>query len=58
MHRKKEVFEDFKFDAEDKEELKRREDQTIALIKSGKLPETPKIEGQIDVKLNKFENIN
>ena len=47
-HREKKVFEDFGFDATDKDELLRRENETIELIKSGQLKNEP-INGQIDI---------
>ena len=49
-HREKAVFEDFGFDATDKDELARRENETVELIKAGKLPNEP-IKGQIDFKI-------
>lgn len=50
------MFEDFAFDASDKDELARREAETIALIKEGKLPEQ-KINGDVCVHLLNFENL-
>lgn len=38
-NRTKAVFEDFAFDVSDKDELARREAETIQLIKENKLPE-------------------
>ena len=55
-HRDKLVFEDFGFDATDEDELKRREAETIQLIKDGKLPEK-NIDGQVMVNLVNFENL-
>lgn len=40
-NRTKAVFEDFAFDVSDKDELARREAETIQLIKENKLPEQP-----------------
>lgn len=55
-HRDKMVFEDFGFDATDEDELKRREEETIMLIKEGKLP-VKNVEGQVMVNLINFENL-
>ena len=52
-HRQKLVFEDFAFDVSDKDELARREAETIQLIKDGKLPEQ-KVFGELNVKLCDF----
>ena len=37
-NRRKPVYEDFKFSAKEKDHLKDREEETIALLKEGKLP--------------------
>ena len=55
-NRQKQVFEDFAFDASDKEELARREAETISLIKQGQLPDL-KINGDVTVHLRNFENL-
>lgn len=55
-NRQKMVFEDFKFDASDKDELARREAETIDLINNKKLPDQ-KINGEIVVHLLNFENL-
>ncbi len=55
-NRDKKVFEDFAFDASDKDELARREAETIELIKNKTLPET-KINGEVVVHLQNFENL-
>jgi len=55
-NRQKMVFEDFKFDASDKDELARREAETIDLINTKKLPDQ-KINGEIVVHLLNFENL-
>ena len=55
-HREKMVFEDFAFDATDEDELKRREAETIELIKKGELP-VKEIDGQVTVLLVNFENL-
>ena len=49
-HRVKAVYEDFGFDATDKDELLARENETIKLIKEGKLPNKP-MDGHIDIKI-------
>lgn len=54
--REKAVFEDFGFEPSDLDELKRREAETIELIKNGKLP-TEEIKGEIQIKLLNFENL-
>lgn len=55
-HREKQVYEDFKFDETDKDELQRREEETIRLIKEGKLP-VKSIGGNLVLKLRNFENL-
>ena len=55
-HRQKMVFEDFGFDATDEDELKRREAETIELIKKGQLP-VKAIDGQVTALLVNFENL-
>lgn len=55
-NRQKLVFEDFAFDASDKDELARREAETINLIKQGQLPDL-KINGDVTVHLRNFENL-
>lgn len=37
-NRRKPVYEDFKFSAKETDHLKDREEETIALLKEGKLP--------------------
>ena len=49
-NREKAVFEDFGFDATDADNLAQRENETIELIKAGKLP-VREIDGHIDIKL-------
>ena len=55
-NRKKLVFEDFAFDASDKDELARREAETIELLKKGPLP-MKEINGEITIHLLNFENL-
>lgn len=55
-NRKKMVFEDFAFDPSDKDELARREAETVELIKNGKLPEQ-KVNGTVTINLRNFENL-
>ena len=54
--REKPVFEDFGFSPSDVDELKRREAETIELIKKGELP-VEEIKGEIQIKLMEFENL-
>ena len=54
--REKQVFEDFGFSPSDIDELKRREAETIELIKKGELP-MEEIKGEIQIKLLNFENL-
>ena len=54
--RDKAVFEDFGFSPSDVDELKRREAETIELIKKGELP-TEEIKGEVQIKLLNFENL-
>ena len=54
--REKQVFEDFGFSPSDMDELKRREAETIELIKKGELP-MEEIKGEIQIKLLNFDNL-
>ena len=56
-NRQKLVYEDFAFDASDKDELARREAETIELLKKGPLPVFDKINGEFNVMLSNFENL-
>jgi len=55
-YREKLVYENFDFDPNDREELARREAETIELVKNGKLP-TRAIQGEFTVHLLNFENL-
>ena len=54
--RKKMVYEDFGFNETDEDELARRDAETIELIKTGKLIDTP-IKGDLTISIFKANNL-